>query len=319
MSRRKNSRLTIIREQDGLRVVSRIVESYFRWGWQELDHKNDDGIDGLIMIRDRSGMDLGAMIKVQVKSGPSYLSSRVGNKAVRITPYSDKNIFKKHLLDYARSFCPVILVWVNTQAIDKNGRLYDDYDHPEIWWQRVDNYKYTEESVITLDRKLGEHSKGDLYGLVKRQIKEWIDQPTLMMDDCSKRLYNSSNLKRDAHDYYYTWSKGITRVFWEKRYRIIKINRTGWRHINNYKRGRERVFTSLRLLPLAKQIIEIRDIRPVLLNEKVINHNLTRQHFGLRCQVMIGDQIKKVQVVLIRMHDEAKKDKWRFYSIHEVK
>lgn len=299
------------------------VEEFFRWGWQETDQKNDDGIDGFIIARDHAGVDLGAMIKVQVKSGPSYLSSRVDNKAVRIAPYSDKNSFKRHLDGYSRSNCPVILIWVNTQKIektDKYERVYEDKLHPEVWWRRIDDYKYMNESVVTLDRKFGEHSKGDLYRLIKNQIKGWLDYPELIMDDFTKNLYYSLKLKEDALEYYRKWNKESTRLFFERRYHNVKVNRTGWRHVKNYRRGMKRVNTALKLLPLAKQIIETPGIRPVLLNSKTVGHDVERRHYGLRCRVSLGEQILKVQVVLIRMHYYSKKeDRWRFYSLHVVK
>ena len=316
----KNSRSNYFRELTGVRVVSMYVQEFFHWGWIKYDQENDDGIDGHIIIRDHGGKDLGAIIKVQIKSGPSYVSSRVGNKEVRISPFSSKESFKKHLSSYSQSDCPVVLVWVNTQKKDAKGKVYEDYYHPEAWWRRVDNYEYNDESVISLFNKFGEHSKGELFRLVKNHIKDWIGYPKITLEGRLKNHFFSSDLKQETYTFYREWRECNTILIWEKQNHKVKINRTGWRHINDYKRGRERINTSLRLLPLAREIITHSRTRPVLLQSRRITPTLVREQYGLRCRVLFGDQTMKVQVVLIRMKDELENDEqWRFYSIHVIK
>lgn len=313
----KNSRSNYFRELTGVRVVSMYVQEFFHWGWQKTDQENDDGIDGFIIIRSRSGKDLGAMIKVQIKCGPSYLSSRINDEAVRISPFDSKSAFESHLNSYSKSTCPVILVWVNTR---KKGLKVDDLYHPEVWWRRVDDYKYNDESVITLDKKLGEHSKGDLFSLVKGHIKDWTGYPSIILKGDYKHYFYSDQLKQDALSFYRKWRNWDTFLHYQGKSFLVKKSRLGWRHINYKKRGQERISTSLRLLPLVDEIISEFNGRPILLNSKLLGDHVLCEKYGIRCLVIVKDITMKVQVVLIKrinqMNDSAS---WEFYSLHEIK
>lgn len=316
----KNSRNNYFKELTGVRVVSMYVQEIFHWGWQKTDQENDDGIDGYIIVRNHAGKDLGAMIKVQIKSGHSYYSSGDCVKSVNISPFNSKESLKSHLLDYSRSTSPVILVWVNTRKKDKNGRDYEDLFHPEVWWQRVDNYKYQNTSIVTLDKKFGEHSKGDLFNLVKAHLNDWIGYQEIQLQGKKQGLFRSQNLRVDALSYYRNWKKQNTYLRCLDKPYLVKKNRTGWRHITYKKRGQERITTSLQLLPLADEIIQEYNRRPVMLNSKLLGDHVICEKYGFRYRVISKGITRKVQVVLIKKINQIDGTiNWEFYSLHEIK
>lgn len=319
----ENKRKNYFRELAGLRVVAMYVQEFFHWGWQQLDQENDDGIDGYVIIRDRVGKDMGCNIRVQVKSGPSYFSSRPNRgKHVNISPYASAESLASHMRDYHKSLQPVILVWVNTQKERSDGTFYEDIMNPEAWWERVDNYTYEGGTVITLTHKFGEHSKGDWFSMVEPMLKNWEHYMKIEMNEKDKRLYNSIDLKKDARIFYEGWKKRRTYLtLSDGKVFEIKKTRTGWRHINYYGRGRTRTFNSLRLLSIAERIIQDQNVFPVILNEEQSSINGLIIKIGLRARVQIDTTTQlKVQVVLLRKTNQVKGiDEIRFFSVHIIK
>jgi Domain of unknown function (DUF4365) len=61
-------------ENIGLRHVKRIVLEKWLSTWQEFDHQNDDGFDGIIYLTKRK-TDTGGALFVQIKTGSSYKKS----------------------------------------------------------------------------------------------------------------------------------------------------------------------------------------------------------------------------------------------------
>lgn len=323
MTKQKNKRDNYFRELAGLRVVAMYVQEFFHWGWQKLDQENDDGIDGYVIVRDNSGRDMGCNIRVQIKSGPSYLSLPRPNsgKKVKIHPYSSEENLRRHMEDYAKSSQPVIIVWVNTHK-EKNGKGYEDLLHPEAWWERVDNYNYQGGTVIVLSHKLGEHSKGDWYSTVKPILKTWQNHPLIIMDADDKRLYYSQSLGDDGQIFYKAWQKRKTMMECpDGKVYEVKKGRTGWRHINNYQRGMRRTSNSLKLLSVADKIIQNKDTQPIFLGICGHSRNGMVLKYGLRARVQENNgTIYKVQVILLRKYNKAKyKDEWAFFSVHVVK
>ena len=102
----------------------------------------------------------------------------------------------------------------------------------------------------------------------------------------------------------------------------LKISRTGWRHITNKSR-KERVHLSLKLLPIARKILERSyDIKPIMLrsNETHTTWDSRTVHIGFRARVEIEGHERKVQVVLKWYKNiQYEKDKIWFYSVHIVK
>jgi hypothetical protein len=319
----RNKRDNYFRELAGLRIVAMYVQEYFHWGWQQIDQENDDGIDGYVIVRDNGGRDLGCNIRVQIKSGPSFLSSRPnGGKHVTIKPYSSEERLKWHMEDYNRAVQPVIMVWVNTQKKKPDGTTYEDLHFPEVWWERMDNYPYKGGTVITLTHKLGEHSKGDWFDTVKPMLKDWSNHPLITLDTEDRKLYYSTALKEDAKAFLKDWQTRVTKLNEGTSDELtVKKGRTGWRHINYVKRGQARIQNSLRLLSVAEKIILSNALQPIRLGEKEMLTCGKWVKIGLRARVQVDKTTQlKVQVVLLIDARRVNKTKeCDFFSIHVIK
>lgn len=260
---------------------------------------------------------------MQVKSGPSYLKGRAKDgKQVTVQPYYSEESLASHMNDYAKTVQPVIIVWVNTRKTKPDGSIYEDLLHPEVWWERLDNYNYTGGTVLTLTHKLGEHSKGEWFDTVKPMLKSWSNHPLIVLNTDDRKLFYSSNLKADAKEYYQNWKQKEDKVEIGKLGELtVKKTRIGWRHINLYKRGLERINNSLRLLSIAEKIMQSQELCPVKLGVKEMLHGGYWIKVGLRARVKVAhDSELKVQVVLLLDARRVENTKeCHFFSVHIIK
>ena len=313
----KNRMESHFMELAGLRMVKMYVTEFFHWGYQEIDQQNDDGLDGIIMVRDKAGYDMGVRIHCQIKCGPAYEKSSTDTEVV-IQAYSNKQRWEDKLKHYARMAEPAILIYVNP----RNNKKW-----PPCWWVRVDDYNNDGSSQLRIPRlqTLGEHSKGELLKLVKPIIKDWNNYPALTLNPQDRKLYYSRNLLADARDYYDRMKEhhlmlGNSGV-------LVKWSRTGWRHINTLRRGDVRINTSLSLLSVARRMIEswdgnleTRDGIVLLRGSGVESDHCIELFYGLRNRLIVGTGEDKIQVVLKRrINKRLHKDTWWFYSVHRIK
>lgn len=326
MAKNKNIMATHIMEATGLRVIGMYVREFFHWGWEETGQMNDSGLDGEIIPRTKCGHDLGANIKVQSKCGPGYISSEDENY-ITIKPYSSADRLKEHVEGWNKSVLPVILVYTNPEKRNKNGNKYYDLKNPSAWWIRVDTYEYGVDgkSVIKIPKinKFQEHSKGELYKLVKPFVKDWTHYPLVAPSKYDLFIYNSLNIFTDAKKFYSQWALVGCEIQWNLHTLPVKLSRIGWRHITN-KARKDRVRKSMCLLPIARKILELsKDIEPVVLKSdygyKVGSDTFT-MHLGYRARVIIDGKEEKVQVVLKRHVSRSHQvEKLWFYSVHIIK
>lgn len=321
--KQKNKMATHAVEATGLRVISMYVQEYYHWGWQPYGQENDDGIDGEIIPRTSNGNDMGVRIKVQSKSGPSYLSS-INEQTVNISPYSCKERLQEHCDCWNRSNEPVILVYTNAERINAKGNKYLDLKNPQAWWMRMDDYQHDGSSIIKIPCKnlFQEHTKGEFVKMIKPYLKDWIHCIKIIPEKADLKLWDSLHLLGDAKQYFKGWkASNPTIVISEKQY-PLNVSRTGWRHITD-KARKERVALSLRLLPIARKIMEqSKDIRPVVLRSRKLYTlwDSTMQHLGYRARVFLDGRAVKVQVVVkVYRNLSNNKEKVWFYSVHIVK
>lgn len=319
----KNSRSNYFRELIGLRIVKMYVEEFFHWGFQQYDQENDDGIDGEIIIRDKGGNDLGARIFVQVKSGPSFISSQ-NKEFISINAYSAER-YAKHQEAYDRFTQPVILVYVNSQKT-RNGKKYEDLLCPDAWWVRLDGYQKDDTNLYWLPKtqRFGAHSKGELLCLVKPILNDWNHYPLFSFSNEEYKHFCSGQLSKDAISVYKSWRNMQSLLHLRNSDIPICFTRIGWRHINKYNRGVERKHLSLALLPCAKRIIEeATNENLVLLRHFRVGAYAELFYYGIRVRADLGNgKIEKLQVVLRRWRNKNPKkniDKWWFYSVHRIK
>ncbi len=322
------TRIRTKNEATGMRVVSQYVQEFWECGWQELDARNDRGIDGMILMR-KKNQDLGVKINVQVKCGAKYISS-INKEEIRISIHNKLGL-EEHIEYWKNQSEPAILVYVNPckPKRNKSGDIIKDDKgkiiwlesriNSESWWVNLKDVKLKPENtdtLISLPKKnvFGEHSKGDFLKLIK-PLLSISHLPKIELKQESKDLLNSQNLRSDAREFYKKW-KNNNVILCKAFDNNIRVSKTGWRHILSSNRGKERRINSLKLLGVAKQIIEEVD-KFYLLNQTEFYDEL-EQKYGLRAvfnDKFIGEQV--VQVILLRkLNLKSRKEKWWFYSVH---
>ncbi|HLF50936.1 DUF4365 domain-containing protein [Flavobacterium sp.] len=324
-------------EATGMRVVSQYVTEFWECGWQPIEQRNDKGIDGLIIMR-KGGKDIGVNINVQVKCGVHYISS-YNKDEIKI---SISNKLNEHITYWKTQLIPTILVFVipyipkrdkhgnivRIEVITDSGNVRKEIDwkesriKAEAFWVNVKDvnvFDIDKKTIIKIDKKnrFGEHSKGDFLKLIEPyKTNIYIDRINLNL--VNRNLLNSDNFRKDARQFYKDWKLIDNNYFPCKALggEKIIISRTGWNHITNKSRGRERRNISLKLLGAAKQVIE--EVEKYYLLQQVPNGEYLEQKIGIRGIVKTkneGDKI--IQVVILRKYNESKDyDKYWFYSVH---
>ncbi len=325
-----SNRIRTKNEATGMRVVAQYVLEFWECGWQPFDARNDKGIDGLILMR-RRNTDLGVKINVQVKCGAKYISSETKDE-IKIS-IDDEHGLVEHIKYWRNQNEPAILIYINPAipVRDKSGNITKDENgniiwkesrlNSKAWWVdlkrddlRVENTK----TLIRIPKKniFGEHSKGEFYKLIRPLLSN-DHLPLIELNDESKKLLNSLKLKEESHVFYKNWKNGET-IYCKALDKNIRVSRTGWNHILSSKRGVERRINSLKLLGVAKQIIdEVEKDKFFLLDQKENLFEL-EQKIGIRARYevkQVGEQV--VQVIILRkLNIINRNEKFWFYSVH---
>ena len=317
-------------EATGIRVVSQFVREFWESGWQEKDARNDKGIDGRILLH-KKGLELGVGINCQVKCGMYYISS-VTESEIRIS-IGNKDNLVKHLAYWKQQNEPVVLVFVNPfirkkdhtgkPIKDKKGKFetIENRLNPKAWWVNLKDATILPENTTTIiaipkENRFGEQTKGDFLKLIRPLVKiNGLFE--LKPNKQSEALLFSYSLKTDAKAFYKQWKADIDdgKMYCKAVNANIRISKTGWNHITESRRGKPRRTMSLKLLALAKQIIEEAD-EPILLTQTE-NWFELEQKYGLRANISTAQGNNIVQVVLLRRkYNNNEKGTWWFLSVH---
>lgn len=324
------SRIRTKNEATGMRVVGQYIQEFWECGWQPFEARNDRGIDGLILMR-KKNIDLGVKINVQVKCGVGYISSETKDE-IRLSIDDEKGLIE-HIEYWKKQNEPAILVFVNPvkPARDKSGNILkkdkgqviwkESRLNSKAWWVdlKSDNLRIVDsKTLISIPKQnvFGEHSKGAFHKLIRPLLSN-NHLPLIEINNESRNLLNSLSLKVDSRNFYRQWKNGNT-ILCKALNKNIRVSKTGWNHILSSNRGIERRTNSLKLLGVAKQIInEVEEDKYFLLNQTESPSEL-EQKFGIRARYIdrqLGEQV--VQVIILRkMNTENKKDKLWFYSVH---
>ncbi len=205
---------------------------------------------------------------------------------------------------------------MNGKIFKKENRL-----NPKAWWVDLkSNVLRVEDSktLITIPKinSFGEHSKGAFFKMIKPLLSN-DNLQLIQLDKESKVLLGSSNLKQDARNFYKQWKINNT-IFCNALDTNIKVSKMGWNHILSSKRGKGRRSNSLKLLGVAKQMInEVEVNNFYLLNQKESLYEI-EQKYGIRARYedkYIGEQV--VQVIILRkLNKQNRNEKLWFYSVH---
>ncbi|WP_146077109.1 DUF4365 domain-containing protein, partial [Halomonas caseinilytica] len=244
---------TKYKEEKGIEKVREVVTNW-RCDWQEFDHKNDDGIDGIIIMRrgHKKPTTTGSVIYVQVKCGKSYLDKKKDPDKIGIK--LGKEHIKTHHPRWNRMPGKVILIYRKSPNSQK------------AWWidlKDENSYSTTNKAVVHAPksqvfntgqkgvflRLLGDHSRYQGLDPIHLNRQE---------DLIPKIGYEHGAFKQQAWEYYKQWKSECNGK--EKspidEIRSVLITRTGWKHITRNKRLPERVFQSWLLLATARKMIK---------------------------------------------------------------
>lgn len=237
-------------ENRGITAVSDIVRSESGHKWQEFDQRNDDGLDGLVMIN-RNGKTTGEVVFVQVKCGRKsggYYREYVQNPDIIGINLGEKYI-NSHRPIWNKTNGPTILIFV-------------DYDSKKSWWTDLrdeKSYSQTNKQIVVISKRqrFGIHSFGEFK---KLKGYTFIDKTIDVLDhdwrlDSYIDFIKDLSVKKQAKAYYKKWGNQHVSMRNNPQIGEVIVSRVGWRHLTRRKRRKSRILQSLQLLAVAKRII----------------------------------------------------------------
>ncbi len=325
----RKERINAKNEATGMRLVSQFVQEFWECGWQPFDHRNDRGIDGLIIMKKR-GNELGVRVNVQVKCGDSYISSH--DEDFIKFKFKSKSNLKNHINYWRHQLEPAILVLVNPskklggnskgEEIDIDFNSFEGRLNPEAWWVDLKDQNIelsTAETLIKIPKsqQFNAHSKGAIVKICKNLIPN-PNYSTLSLKSENLKLIHG---KIKAREFSNSWKKECSGIVYCPAIDDnVIISNTGWKHITSKHRGAERIDFSKRYLGAAKQIIE--QVGGFINHpQKRLKGEFNEFKIGLIAYVETKETAPLlVQVILAGREDVTTRlRKYWFYSIHPIK
>lgn len=305
----------------GISTTHAIVQGRAEHGWQPFEPDNDKGVDGVIIIR-KKGIDTGQLVFAQVKCGsPGGYYKETKKRPDQFGVLVGEDHINKHRSVWNNVPGPMIMIYV-------------DYDSTKAWWTDLkDENSYSDENKsIILFKKINvfeRHSFGYF-----RKLKGYIyinpNYESLLIPDSATdylRLSLNSSLKAQAGEYYKNWSTNPIGERTHVSLGEITVSRLGWRHLTRTGRMQNRIYNSLQLLGVAKEIIQkTNSVFQVKVHQNTTLKDGTQfleDFLGLRAKCKFQHRHSSViQVTLKRKRwiNEEKgilKQKVWFYSVYE--
>lgn len=326
MSREKLSNRA--KERIGTGTVAAVVEEDWECGWQEYGAQNDDGIDGVILMRRgrKRPTDTGGVIFVQIKCGaaggyrqdqaqnPNHIGIALGAKYIQL-----------HRPRWMKMPGPAVLIFVDDTI--KRGQN-------RAWWtdlKQESSYSRTNMGLLLVPKNqiFAHHSKSEFHRLCGPSVADRnFERIELARSDLLiPKLGKSESLRNDAWDFYKHWRSDENACTNPALGRVL-INRIGWKHITRPGRQHERILQSWLLLGAAKRMVQTCNrIYPLgHATNKVFDdgNTLITDYLGLRASITFPHRhAGTVQVVLRRSRLlkerslECVSQKIWFYSVYE--
>ncbi|HCS53908.1 MAG TPA: hypothetical protein DIW81_20360 [Planctomycetaceae bacterium] len=327
-----------VTERDAIRAVERYVEHDWMSRWQEFDARNDDGIDGIVMLRKKQldkkktktngpphykSHPIRGVLFVQVKGGESYAGEskkRPDHIEIKLV----EEYIQSHRPRWNALAGPAILVYVDTVNLKQNL---------DAWWTDLkDDANYTTDNkqivLVAKSNKFGPHSKGHMRELIgpATQYDEQLPVVIATKED-SSYVHLKQPLKDSARRFYRGWSASPTTERSNPMLGEVLITRVGWRHITRSGRRQERIIQSMQLLGVAKRIIkEVGSIGWLgRMEDRPLKNGTTqrRELLGIRAKVKFPFRHESViQVILERKRIYGQNlisEKIWFYSVYEAR
>ena len=325
-----------VTETNAIGSVQRYVRNDFFSRWQEFEARNDDGIDGILLLRKKvidktaSGdkpqfisHPIRGVIFIQVKGGAGYRKD-FKKRPEHIGIQLGKKYIKDHRPRWKALPGPAILVYVDTE--NKKQNL-------DAWWTDLNDessYSSKNENIVLIPKsqRFGPHSKGDMRRLIgpAMQYDELLPIVTLSKED-SSYIHLNQALKDCARTFYRDWSALPLASRTNPALGEVLVTRVGWRHLTRRGRRQERIVQSMQLLGAAKRIIQEVDSIGWLgrMEERQLkNGNIQRRELlGIRAKVRFPFRHESVvQVILERKRTYGQTlltEQTRFYSVYEAR
>lgn len=306
-----------VSEARGINVVSEIIQEQLYCGWQEFDHINDNGLDGILIDRKR-GIDTGFIYYIQIKSGDGYLTETKKRKGF-LEINLGKTYIEKHKKLWHDFLEPVILIYVDSSR--------------KAWWVNLKSESiFCEENkgiiLIPKYQRFAANSMGDLRRL--RKIVDFdrkYDVIKLSKEDSIQDTFNKSS-KIIARDYYRKWSKADENKNKNPVVGNVIVSRVGWRHICLKKRKAHNILQSFKLIGAARTIIK-QNTNPIVLRTHVVQNSIMRvitEDIALRSRILFSNRQESVVEVILKRKRivDLKENKFSlskcwFYSVHEYR
>lgn len=327
-----------VTERDAIRAVERYVEHDWLSRWQEFDARNDDGIDGIVMLRkkklDKQNTKTGGpphykshpirgVLFVQVKGGESYAGESL-KRPDHIEIKLGEEYIRSHRPRWDALPGPAILVYVDTVNLKRNL---------DAWWTNLkDDANYTTDNkqivLVSKSNKFGPHSKGHMRELIGPETQYDALLPLInATKEESFYIHLTQPLKDCARTFYRSWAKSPLAERTNPKLGEVLVSRVGWRHITRRGRRPERIIQSLQLLGVAKKIIQ--EVESVgwlgRMEDRTLENGTTqrRELLGIRARVRFPFRHESiVQVILERKRiyrQNLISEKTWFYSVYEAR
>ena len=310
------------RPQDatGMNRVSTITQGRAKHGWQKFDPNNDDGVDGMIIMRKIQGnvrVDTGELVFAQVKcGGPSGYYKEAKKRPKHFGVHVGEDYINSHRPKWENLFGPVILIYV-------------DYQTEDAWWTDLkDPNSYIEENKslihVPKSQRFFIHSFGEF-----KRLKGYlhtspdIEKIELELKDVS--IFKPSEApKISAKKFYREWADAGNSLHPELG--PIIVSREGWRHICRKGRTTQRIIQSWSLLGVARKMIseveKVYQLRVETSPADAVGNYAQTDYISLRAQVIFPQRHSSiVQVVLKRTRKlngkKVLQSDIRFFSVYE--
>lgn len=325
-------------ERKAIRAVERYVEDDWWSRWQEFAARNDDGIDGIVLLRKKQldkknttfadkpqfkSFPIRGVLFVQVKGGEGY-AGESQKRPDHIEINLGEDYIKSHRPRWNALPGPAILVYVDTVNLKQNL---------DAWWTDLkdeSNYPSGNKQIVLVpkSKKFGPHSKGHMRQLLgpATQYDEQLPVISATKEDVSY-VHLKQPMKDCARKFYREWSALPAAERSNPELGEVLVTRVGWRHITRKGRRPERIIQSLQLLGVAKRIIrEVGNVGWLGRMKETPLKNGTiqrRELLGIRAKVKFPFRHESIiQVILERKRIYGQNlisDQTWFYSVYEAR
>lgn len=239
------------KEAIGLLTVQRVLVDWAS-GWQEYHHRNDDAIDGVILMsRGRKRpYKTGGLVFVQVKCGGDGYRRDQAQHPDHICVAVGPEYVDKHRPRWNRVPGPAVLIFVDDTLPG----------HPAWWVDLKDDgsYSATNRGIILVPKRqrFSAATKGTFHRLCGSGPSDReLEEVRLQSQHIFKpQLGRNESLRSDAWEFYKDWRADADSCINPTIGQVL-VNRVGWKHITRHGRASERIVQSWMLLPAAKEMI----------------------------------------------------------------